>query len=116
MSKHVLSTPKMLLLAILTCVLVPSCGTTTRSLPTSSTQVLRDTSGEVERKLCEGLKPDPIPLSLVEAMNALPDPGDEPADVYRSRLAPEQRAILDAYNKAATDGALWLGICRKGDV
>ena len=82
-------------------------------MPISSTRTVIETSATVEARLCAGLKPKPAPLSVREAMDTLPKPGDdEPAEAYRSRLSPEQRAILDAYNKEATDGALWTETCK----
>lgn len=72
-----------------------------------------ETSAAVEHRICEALEPKPAPLSVREEMDKLPPPGDTPAEEYRSRLTPEQRAILDAYNKEAKDGKLWLDLCKQ---
>lgn len=81
-------------------------------MPISSIQTVKDTSAEVKALVCGGLKPKPAPASLLAAMGTLPEgEKNESADVYRARLTLDQRAILDAFNKEATDAGMWKGVC-----
>lgn len=94
-----------LLSVCLTCAALTSCVTPTRSLPPSSSDVLKKTSGEVEAAICDGLRPRQMPASLQAAVDRI-----DPA-VPIEALTPEQRAILDAFNDRVASGTRWQEIC-----